>query len=1131
VFTNATKGLVSNAITGTGNVVMSTSPTLVTPALGTPSSGVVTNLTGTASININGTVGATTPAAGSFTNITGSANAIISVTDNTNAALRITQLGTGDALLVEDETNPDASPFVIDNSGRTILGTTSSISVSGTAPPFQLHTPGAGASYTRWSSNATGFATTIAKSRSATIGTYSIVSNADQIGILNFVADDGTAFVPAASIIANVDGTPGTNDMPGRLVFSTTADGASSPTERMRISSTGQTTISGNTIISVTDNTNAALRITQLGTGNALLVEDIANPDSSPFLIDAGGVVVKGATQAYESTTGATPVVQLHGATTNTSNVGYAATNWATATGGSSFTFAKSRGGVIGTHAIAAANDNIGVMSFIGSDGTSFIPAAQITGSIDGTPGTNDMPGRLVFSTTADGASSPTERMRIDSTGDIGIGTTSPLVKLEIAGNNNTTWIVTASISGVTMDVTAVSSGTIAVGDLVYGANIQPYTRVTALGTGTGGVGTYTVSVYQTAASSATTYGTTQYGATLIRITDIDTNQAIGQPNGALQFFSSDASTPTAGVGAYVAALAESVTPDTALVFGTRDNAGGGVDANERMRIASNGDISIAGGTANGVTYLNGSKVLTSGTALTFDGTNLAVGGTSSARLDVAGWIRSNSATSTPSTGAGVEIGFPATTPWYGATPSGLVQAYDRTASAYLPLGFSGLNFAFAVSGSEGMRLTSTGLGIGTSSPTVKLHVIGVSIVGAAGTPGYTSYKSTGVPDGFDVGLLGGDASANGFIYNRNNGAVVFGTNANERMRLDSAGNLGIGTSSPAYKLDVTGSVRISSKLLLDTGTAALPSLTFSGWVDTGIYNPTGTSLGFSTNGAERMRLDSSGNLGLGVTPSAWGASTKSLSIGASGAAFIEGRTDAFRLNIGLNAYDTGSDTWKYAVGLSASLYKQIDAQHHWYNAPSGTAGAAITFTQAMTLDASGNLLVGQTARSQTVVGAHIEGGGGTNPGTVSSILAASTNAASSYNLYSTGAGAFRFYVGMGGTIFATSIVITAISDERLKENIRDIDTGLDAIMALQPRRFNWKEGKGQDKKNAAGFIAQEFENVFPECVSTSKAGGDGIEYKNINHETLIPTLVKAIQEQQALIESLTQRLTALESK
>ena len=169
------------------------------------------------------------------------------------------------------------------------------------------------------------------------------------------------------------------------------------------------------------------------------------------------------------------------------------------------------------------------------------------------------------------------------------------------------------------------------------------------------------------------------------------------------------------------------------------------------------------------------------------------------------------------------------------------------------------------------------------------------------------------------------------------------------------------------------------------------------------------------------------------------------------------------------------------------------------------TTGSAITFDGT-------NLLLGTTNTS-------IAAGEGIkilndSPKHISTVSSVSTNAGGeSFIMYSTGAAAYRFYVGWGGTIFATSIVITAISDERLKENIRDLDTGLSAIMALKPRRFDWKDGKGQDKKNAAGFIAQEFEDVFPECVSASKAGEDGIEYKNINHETLIPTLVKAIQE------------------
>ena len=72
------------------------------------------------------------------------------------------------------------------------------------------------------------------------------------------------------------------------------------------------------------------------------------------------------------------------------------------------------------------SGDFLGTVSFNGDDGTSFVTAASIVATVDGTPGTNDMPGRLVFSTTADGASSPTERMRIDSAGNIGINTAAP---------------------------------------------------------------------------------------------------------------------------------------------------------------------------------------------------------------------------------------------------------------------------------------------------------------------------------------------------------------------------------------------------------------------------------------------------------------------------------------------------------------------------------------------------------------------------------------------------------------------------------------------------------------------------------------------------------------------------------
>jgi len=449
-------------------------------------------------------------------------------------------------------------------------------------------------------------------------------------------------------------------------------------------------------------------------------------------------------------------------------------------------------------------------------------------------------------------------------------------------------------------------------------------------------------------------------------------------------------------------------------------------------------------------------------------------------------------------------------------------------------------------------------------------------------------------------------------------------------------------------------------------GSAATPAIRGTD-ANTGIFFPSADTISFAEGGAEVARFDSSGNFGLGVTPSAFGGGYKAFEVNAGS---ISATTGAGNLIVSNNSYFNGTNFIYKATGV-ASDHVQTGGQHWFRTAPSGTAGNAISFTQAMTLNASGQLMVGSTSSFGVVNGEIsvkaasggagvalwdagvsskfqlIAGAGGVNAfglydisasayrwtvdssgnlgigttspinnggyggfslngtsgallsmmtngtessriasigdltsvqckastgyitfvqgvsggteraridssgnllvaktalstttvgvelrpgGRVVSTLASSTSGDSTYEVYSTGAGAYRFYVDMSGTIRATSITITAISDERLKENVRDIDTGLNSIMALKPRRFDWKEGKGQDKKNVAGFIAQEFETVFPECVSTSRAGADGIEYKNINHETLIPTLVKSIQEQQALITQLTARITALES-
>lgn len=180
-----------------------------------------------------------------------SGNTIISTTDNTNAALRITQLGTGNALLVEDSTNPDASPFVIDANGKAVIGNTTAITTTeSVTAQLQVHaTNDSGAQ----SINIWGAAVPqlqINRAGSGGIGTYTALNSGNSIGKVTFGAADGTAFVRAAEILAVVDGTTGTNDMPGRLVFSTTADGASTPTERVRIDSAGRLRQFGDTILS-----------------------------------------------------------------------------------------------------------------------------------------------------------------------------------------------------------------------------------------------------------------------------------------------------------------------------------------------------------------------------------------------------------------------------------------------------------------------------------------------------------------------------------------------------------------------------------------------------------------------------------------------------------------------------------------------------------------------------------------------------------------------------------------------------------------------------------------------------------------------------------------------------------------
>lgn len=375
------------------------------------------------------------------------------------------------------------------------------------------------------------------------------------------------------------------------------------------VASTNATnTFTENQIISVTDNTDAALRITQLGTGNALLVEDSTNPDATPTVVAADGTVVVGHTAALNTDnyvgTQITPKVQIQGTNNQASTL--SATTWSDSTAGPQIALGKSRSATVGTNTVVQSGDILGAVTFAGDDGGEIIIAASIRAESDGTPGNDDMPGRLLFSTTADGAQTATERMRINSKGNVNIGAADdPDSALQITGSTNVTGIMVGSISGTTLTITAVTSGSVSVGDRLFiaASGLDYNTYVTALGTGTGGTGTYTINNTTTLASTTIYFYASSINT--LSFVDTDTAELTNQPIGGIEWYGSDATTPGAGVKAYIATVAESASPDTALLFGTSDNTAS-TQAVERMRIASDGKVGIGTQAPDALLSVNG---------------------------------------------------------------------------------------------------------------------------------------------------------------------------------------------------------------------------------------------------------------------------------------------------------------------------------------------------------------------------------------------------------------------------------------------------------------------------------------------------------------------------------------------
>jgi len=495
-----------------------------------------------------------------------------------------------------------------------------------------------------------------------------------------------------------------------------------------------------------------------------------------------------------------------------------------------------------------------------------------------------------------------------------------------------------------------------------------------------------------------------------------------------------------------------------------------------------------------------------------------------------------------------------------------------------------------------------------------------------------------------------------------------------------AAGDVGIGTSSPNFKLQVAGPIGATGGFSANqTATAGFDYQSATNNSRFFSWGPVGTVGGFTwfqgsggNSATNTMTLDSSGNLGLGVTPSAWQSGRKAFQVAS---ASMNSYANS-QIQLGANFYYDGTNN-KYITTDYATVYQQLSGQHQWFTAPSGTAGATtsitsgqvytvttlgsttlgqwqayfsglssipsigqsitatatgtlaggatvtqtITFTQAMTLDASGGLQIGRTsvigtnnrlaiqmswtsasgytaatnaalaidAGTSTNCVLNLVGGGdlgifrtnssnaydvgisfGDNSNRILAFTTANTERAritSGGNLLvgttsgtfpivvnkSTGGGVAyqhngtdKAYFFMNGatvsrweTVTGTTIEVSSgntngvslanggtswgsLSDERKKDIIEPITNAAQKVSSL--RAVIGKYKTESDGTRRAFLIAQDVQSVLPEAVIEDADGSLILQYT----ET-IPLLVAAIQEQQALIESLTSRVAQLE--
>jgi hypothetical protein len=296
------------------------------------------------------------------------------------------------------------------------------------------------------------------------------------------------------------------------------------------------------------------------------------------------------------------------------------------------------------------------------------------------------------------------------------------------------------------------------------------------------------------------------------------------------------------------------------------------------------------------------------------------------------------------------------------------------------------------------------------------------------------------------------------------------------------------------------------------------------------IFAETGKTINLWPNGGTTgVIINTSGNVGIGVTPSAWGGAWKSLQFGAFGS--VVAHTSVGAVRMGSNVYDNGTSEI-YIGSTYASKYEQYESQHKWYTAASGTAGNAISFAQRMTLDSSGNLLVNSTTNDQWYTS--------TNAGFTlnsSNFLAIARSDGSVFiaNRLTNDGDIVEFKrSGSGvGSISVTTLLTSynTTSDYRRKFNVKDLTGSGTFIDALKPRTFDWDTG---DK--GVGFIAHEFAEVSPSSVTGEKDAVDSdgkpvYQAMQASSAEVIANLVAELQSLRRRNADIESRLATLETR